>query len=533
MKKNNSKWKVDSLNPKDELHKKIWEIACGLRSSSANSWDFKSYILTTIFYKYLSQKLENSLKEDDDIDYSTIPDDVALNQKDAIISKYGFFMLPSELFRNVLEHAPDNPNLNKDLKRTFDNIENYVKNTEIFDNFKGLFKDFDFTKIISDNSNTKLINEKLVAILKGINDMQIGSIDKIDIDALGDAYEYLIGMYASTAGSKGGEFFTPQEVSELLMRLAISNFKDKTFEINDIYDPACGSGSLLLQALKLLGKDNFHELKGQEINQTTYNLCRMNMFLHGMNPESFHIVCDNTLTNPAFLNDVDNGKKFDIIVSNPPYSEPWNYNNDETLINDKRFSPAGVLAPKRYADFAFIMHIIHYLSEKGTACVVCFLGILHREHAEQKIRQYLVDHGFIDAIIKLPKNLFYGTHIPVAIMVLRKNRINSNQILFIDGSKFFKKGSNQNKLSKEDILEILKIYQQRENIPDLSINVSLSEIINKKYDLQVNTYIKKNETYTPPTEDQLNLLDEKIQKIVNRINELRKNIDELTKRVKN
>ena len=290
-------------------------------------------------------------------------------------------------------------------------------------------------------------NEKLVKLLDAIAEMKLGDYKNNSIDAFGDAYEFLMGMYASNAGKSGGEYFTPQEVSELLTRLALVG---KT-EVNKVYDPACGSGSLLLKSAKILGKDNVRlGFFGQEINITTYNLCRINMFLHDIDYDKFDIAHGDTLTDPRHWDD----EPFEVIVSNPPYSTRWKGSSDPILINDPRFSPAGVLAPRSKADLAFVMHSLSWLATNGTAAIVCFPGVMYRGGAEKKIRQYLIDNNYIDCIIQLPDNLFYGTTIATCIMVPEKSK-SENSTLFIDASKEFIKVTNNNKLTPENIDNIL------------------------------------------------------------------------------
>lgn len=528
-----SELKVNDANKqREEIHKKIWDIANSLRGS-VDGWDFKVYVLTIMFYKYLSQKLINAFKkETTPVDYANMDDEKALSKKDAIVDKFGFFIKPSELFCNVVKKAPEDKDLNIHLLDIFKHIEDYVKNSSTFDNFKGLFADFNLNKLVGNKSdNTKDINQKLVDLLQKINEMQIGSYDQANVDPFGDAYEFLISMYSSNAGKSGGEFFTPQEVSNLLMRLAISNFKNPATEINRIYDPACGSGSLLLQAIKLLGKDNSASLtlKGQEINSTTYNLCRMNMFLHDVSPSNFKIANADTLIDPWFKDEVENGKKFDIIVSNPPYSIKWVGKDDPTLINDPRFAPAGELAPKTKADLAFIMHALYYLSEKGTACIVCFPGILYRGGAEKKIREYLVNNGYIDCIIQLPMNLFFGTGIATDIMVLRKNRNNSDEIFFIDASNEFIKVKNNNKLTDDNINKIVAIYHDKKDVPYIAKMVKVDVIKENDYSLNVAKYVEKKDE-TPKID--INKLNAEIAEIVKKSDELRKAINALTENIK-
>jgi type I restriction enzyme M protein len=323
-------------------------------------------------------------------------------------------------------------------------------------------------------------------------------------------------MYASNAGKSGGEYFTPQEVSELLTRIALVG---KT-EVNKVYDPACGSGSLLLQSAKILGKDKVRQgFFGQEINITTYNLCRINMFLHDVDYDKFDIAHADTLTDPAHWDD----EPFEVIVSNPPYSIKWDGDANPLLINDPRFSPAGVLAPKSRADLAFIMHSLAWLSTNGTAAIVCFPGVLYRGGAEAKIRKYLIDNNYIDAIIQLSDNLFFGTSIATCIMVLRKSK-SENSTLFIDASKEAIKVTNNNKLTDENIETILDIYKDKEEIQYVSKLVPNDEIAKEDYNLSVSTYVEIEDTRE---KIDIKLLNKEIEEIVTRQDELRKAIDEI------
>ena len=338
------------------------------------------------------------------------------------------------------------------LEAVFNHIEESAKGSESEDNFSGLFDDIDVNSNKLGATVAKR-NANLVKLMDGIADMQLGNYKDHSIDAFGDAYEYLMSMYASNAGKSGGEFFTPQEVSELLTRIAVVG---KT-EVNKVYDPACGSGSLLLQAAKILGKENVRlGFFGQEINLTTYNLCRINMFLHDIDYDKFDIAHEDTLTHPQHLDD----EPFEVIVSNPPYSIKWEGDDNPVLINDPRFSPAGVLAPKSKADLAFIMHSLAWLASNGTAAIVCFPGIMYRGGAEKKIRQYLIDNNFIDCVIQLPSNLFYGTSIATCIMVLKRNKTD-NRTLFIDASAECEKVTNNNKLREHHIKKILDAFVSR------------------------------------------------------------------------
>ena len=427
---------------RDELHKAIWAIADELRGS-VDGWDFKSYVLGMMFYRYISENLTNYINEgeieagNEGFDYAQLSDDEAEQAREDLVQTKGFFILPSELFCNVRKNAAADENLNMTLEAVFNHIEESAKGSESEDNFSGLFDDIDVNSNKLGATVAKR-NANLVKLMDGIADMQLGNYKDHSIDAFGDAYEYLMSMYASNAGKSGGEFFTPQEVSELLTRIAVVG---KT-EVNKVYDPACGSGSLLLQAAKILGKENVRlGFFGQEINLTTYNLCRINMFLHDIDYDKFDIAHEDTLTHPQHLDD----EPFEVIVSNPPYSIKWEGDDNPVLINDPRFSPAGVLAPKSKADLAFIMHSLAWLASNGTAAIVCFPGIMYRGGAEKKIRQYLIDNNFIDCVIQLPSNLFYGTSIATCIMVLKRNKTD-NRTLFIDASAECEKVTNNNKL---------------------------------------------------------------------------------------
>ena len=475
---------------RNELHRSIWAIADELRGA-VDGWDFKNYVLGTMFYRYVSENLCNYINQgeidagNEDFDYAKMSDAEAEEARESLVQEKGFFILPSELFCNVRKRAPNDDNLNETLERIFRHIEESAKNSEAESDFSGLFADFD---VNSNKLGATVVkrNEKLVKLLIGVGDMKLGDVKNHDIDAFGDAYEYLMSMYASNAGKSGGEFFTPSDVSELLTRLGTVG---KT-EINKVYDPACGSGSLLLKALKVLGKDAVRNgFFGQEINITTYNLCRINMFLHDVDFDKFDIACEDTLIAPQHWDD----EPFELIVSNPPYSIKWAGNDNPVLINDPRFSPAGVLAPKSKADFAFIMHSLAWLAANGTAAIVCFPGIMYRGGAEQKIRRYLVDNNFIDCIIQLPSNLFFGATISTCIMVMKKGKTD-NKILFIDASKECIKVTNNNKLTPENINRIVGAYTKREDEEHFSHLASLEEIAENNYNLSVSTYVEAEDT---------------------------------------
>lgn len=475
---------------RDELHRAIWAIADELRGS-VDGWDFKSYVLGMMFYRYISENLTNYINEgeieagNDDFDYALLSDEDAEQAREDLVKTKGFFILPSELFCNVRKQAANDENLNMTLERVFNHIEDSAKGSESEDNFAGLFDDIDVNSNKLGATVAKR-NANLVKLIEGIANMGLGNYKENSIDAFGDAYEYLMSMYASNAGKSGGEFFTPQEVSELLTRIAVAG---KT-EVNKVYDPACGSGSLLLKAAKILGKENVRQgFYGQEINLTTYNLCRINMFLHDIDFDKFDIAHEDTLLNPQHWDD----EPFEVIVSNPPYSIKWEGDDNPVLINDPRFSPAGVLAPKSKADLAFIMHSLAWLATNGTAAIVCFPGIMYRGGAEKKIRQYLIDNNFIDCIIQLPSNLFFGTSIATCIMVLKRSKADNNT-LFIDASNECVKVTNNNKLTEENIARIVEEFVSRADVEYFSRSVPYKEIAENDYNLSVSTYVEAEDT---------------------------------------
>jgi type I restriction enzyme M protein len=475
---------------RDELHRAIWAIADELRGA-VDGWDFKNYVLGTMLYRYISENLCSYINSGEhaagntDFDYAKLSDKEAEEAREGLVEEKGFFILPSELFCNVRERAANDENLNETLERIFHNIEESAKGSEAENDFAGLFDDFDVNSNKLGSTVAKR-NEKLVKLLNGVAEMNLGDVKDHSIDAFGDAYEYLMTMYASNAGKSGGEFFTPADVSELLTRLGTVG---KT-EINKVYDPACGSGSLLLKAEKILGKDAIRNgFYGQEINITTYNLCRINMFLHDIGFDKFSIACEDTLTAPQHWDD----EPFELIVSNPPYSIKWAGDDNPLLINDPRFAPAGVLAPKSKADLAFILHSLSWLAPNGTAAIVCFPGVMYRGGAEQKIRKYLVDNNYVDCIIQLPSNLFFGTSIATCIMVMKKNK-NDNKTLFIDASNECIKVTNNNKLTPENIERIVNIFAKREEVQHFSHLASYEEIKENDYNLSVSTYVEAEDT---------------------------------------
>ena len=505
---------------REELHRAIWAIADELRGA-VDGWDFKNYVLGTMFYRYISEDLTNYINQgereagDSEFDYAQMSDEEAEGAKESLVQEKGFFILPSDLFCNVCKIAETDENLNERLERIFNSIENSAKGSESEDDFKGLFDDFDVNSNKLGPTVAKR-NERLAKLLLGIKNMNLGNIQDHSIDAFGDAYEYLMGMYASNAGKSGGEFFTPSEVSILLTRLGTVGKS----EINKAYDPACGSGSLLLKSAEILGKDAVRNgFYGQEVNITTYNLCRINMFLHEIGFDKFDIACDDTLTSPQHWGE----EPFELIVSNPPYSIKWAGDDNPLLINDPRFAPAGVLAPKSKADMAFIMHSLSWLAPNGAAAIVCFPGIMYRGGAEQKIRKYLVDNNFVDCVIQLPSNLFYGTSIATCIMVLRKGK-EDNKVLFIDASKEFVKVTNNNKLTATNIDRIVDVYAKREEVAHFSHLASYDEVAENDFNLSVSTYVEQEDTREKVDIVKLNA---EIAEIVAREDVLRKEIDKI------
>ncbi len=507
---------------RQELHSKLWAICNDLRGS-INGWDFKQYVLGIMFYRFISENLASYINKNEReagntaFNYANLDDASAEVARDYMIKTKGFFILPSQLFENVCKRAADDPNLNETLEAVFKAINDSATGTDSEANFSGLFDDINVNdKRLGNTVATR--NERIVKLLTGVASMNFGE-DYQDnaIDAFGDAYEYLMGLYAANAGKVGGEYFTPQEVSELLCRLTTIG---KT-KVDKVYDPACGSGSLLLKFAKILGPENVRKgFYGQECEPTTYNLCRINMFLHDIGYNKFDIACEDTMINPQHWDEVP----FDAIVCNPPYSHKWVGDGNPLLINDPRFSPAGVLAPKNYEDFAFILHCLNWLSANGTAAIVCWPGIMYRSGAEQKIRKYLIDNNYIDAIIQMPENLFFGVGISVCVMILKKNKTDNNTV-FIDAATECIKVTNANKLTDENIANIIKLYTDRTAIDHICAVVSNTEIgdDNHQYDLQVSTYVQ-------PVEDApivIGEINEKIQRSVKRSNELRSAIDAL------
>ena len=504
---------------REELHKTIWKIANELRGS-VDGWDFKQYVLGLLFYRFISENIEHYVNENQrkaglsDFEYRNISDEKALMGKTQILEEKGFFILPSELFCNVRKNADLNENLNVVISNIFNNIESSARGTASEEDVKGLFDDFTIDNKLGNTVDER--NKKLVKMLDAIGDLNLGDYQDNNIDLFGDAYEFLMTMYASSAGKSGGEFFTPQEVGELLARIVI---QDKT-SVNKVYDPACGSGGLLLKFAKILGKENVREgFFGQEINLTTYNLARINMFLHNINYNNFNIARGDTLTHPEHWDD----EPFDAIVSNPPYSIKWAGKENQLLINDERFAPAGVLAPSSKADLAFTMHMLSWLSPKGTAAIVEFPGVLYRGGAEQKIRKYMIDNNFVDAVIQLPSDLFFGTSIATCILVLKKNKTDNN-ILFIDASDEFVRNTNKNKMSEENINNIVNWVKTRKTIEKKAYLATYEEIKENDYNISVNSYLKSNVNEVKIDIQEVN---RKLAEIVPRQQQIRNELEEI------
>ncbi|WP_164129379.1 type I restriction-modification system subunit M [Sharpea azabuensis] len=511
---------MDREQQRSELYKGIWQIANDLRGA-VDGWDFKNYVLGMLFYRYISENMTGYINKGEhdagntDFDYTEMSDEDAKEAREGLIEEKGFFILPSELFCNVRKNANNNENLNETLDKVFRDIEESSIGTESERDMKGLFDDIDVNSNKLGGSVSER-NKRLVSLLNGIGSMNLGSYEDNSIDAFGDAYEYLMGMYAANAGKSGGEYFTPQEVSRLLTLIGLNGRK----QVNKVYDPACGSGSLLLQSAKILGNDNVRlGYYGQEKNVTTYNLCRINMFLHNIGYEKFDIAQGDTLTDPKHWDD----EPFDLIVSNPPYSTKWVGDSDSVLANDERFNVAGALAPKSKADLAFVMHSLSWLSNEGTAAIVCFPGIMYRGGKEKTIRKYLVERNFVDAVIQMPSNLFYGTSIQTCLLILRKAKENDKTV-FIDASAEFVSATNSNKLSEENIQTIYKWYMDKKEVDHKVKLASIDDIAKEDYNLSISTYVEPEDTREKIDIAKLNA---DIKEIVKREEKLRAFIDEI------
>lgn len=513
---------MTSKDQQAELRAKIWRIANEVRGS-VDGWDFKQFVLGALFYRFISENFTKFIEGgDENVDYASFEDDkISPEIKDDAVKTKGYFIYPSQLFVNVVKNANTNPNLNTDLAEIFSAIESSANGYPSEPDIKGLFADFDTTSSRLGNT-VENKNSRLAAVLKGVQELNFEDFENNDIDLFGDAYEFLISNYAANAGKSGGEFFTPHHVSKLIAQLAMH--KQET--VNKIYDPAAGSGSLLLQAKKHFDNHLIEEgFFGQEINHTTYNLARMNMFLHNINYDKFNIVLGNTLTHPKLRDD----KPFDAIVSNPPYSVKWIGSDDPTMINDDRFAPACVLAPKSKADFAFVLHALSYLSSKGRAAIVCFPGIFYRGGAEQKIRKYLVDNNYVETVIALAPNLFYGTSIAVNILVLSKSKTDTKtQFIDVSGEDFFQKVTNNNLMTDDHIEEVMKMFDSKEEVKYVATSIDNTKIAENDYNLSVSSYVEPEDTRE---EIDIVKLNSEISKTVDKINTLRADIDQIVKEI--
>ena len=513
---------MTSINQRAELQAKIWRIANDVRGS-VDGWDFKQFVLGTLFYRFISENFTDYIQGgDDSVNYPEMADDVITPEiKDDAVKTKGYFIYPSQLFVNVAKKANKNPNLNTDLKAIFDAIESSAHGYPSEEAIKGLFADFDTTSSRLGNT-VEGKNDRLAKVLKGVEELNFSSFEESEIDLFGDAYEFLISNYAANAGKSGGEYFTPQHVSKLIAQLAMHGQK----EVNKIYDPAAGSGSLLLQAKKHFDSHIIEEgFFGQEVNHTTYNLARMNMFLHNINYDKFHIVLGDTLRDPHLGDE----KPFDAIVSNPPYSVKWIGDDDPTMINDDRFAPAGVLAPKSKADFAFVLHALSYLSSRGRAALVCFPGIFYRGGAEMKIRKYLVDNNFVESVISLAPNLFYGTSIAVNLLVLSKHKTeNKTQFIDASGEDFFKKVTNNNLMTDVHIAEVIELFAVKKEVAHVATSIDNTRIADNDYNLSVSSYVEARDN-----REQIDIkkLNKEVAETVEKINLLRADIDEIIKEI--
>ena len=513
---------MTSIKQREELHAAIWKIANDVRGA-VDGWDFKQYVLGTLFYRFISEHFTDYIEAGDkSVNYARMRDDeITSEAKDDITRTKGYFIYPSQLFVNVARTASSNPTLNTKLADIFSAIEGSAEGYDSENDIRGLFADFDTT---SNRLGATVMekNRRLAAVIRGVASIDFGNFGNHQIDLFGDAYEFLISNYAANAGKSGGEFFTPQSVSKLIARLALLG----QVSVNKIYDPACGSGSLLLQAKKQF---NMHQIEegffGQEINHTTYNLARMNMFLHGINYDKFNIALGDTLIDPQHGNE----KPFDAIVSNPPYSVRWVGSADPTLINDPRFAPAGVLPPDSKADFAFVLHALSYLSSKGRVVIVCFPGIFYRGGAEQKIRRYLVENNFVECVIAMPPNLFFGTTIGVCVLVLSKHKSDTT-MRFIDasGEDFFRKETNKNVLTDEHIERIIDLFSSQDEVEHVAKSIDKSVIAENGFNLSVNTYVGAKDKREMIDIAKLN---EEIAQTVSRIATLRTDIDAIIKEI--
>jgi type I restriction enzyme M protein len=469
-----------------ELHTKLWRIANDLRGNMDAS-EFKSYILGLIFFRYLSEKVERiavKMLSDDKFSYAEAWDNE--EYRDGLIEEIteilGYVIEPQHLFSALVESINDSTFDIEALQKAINAVTESALGTTSQDDFEGLFDDMDLTSLKL-GRDVKSRSRLIAKVILSIDEIKF-DYDDVEIDILGDAYEYLIGQFAASAGKKAGEFYTPQQVSKILARI-VTLGKDR---LKSVYDPCCGSGSLLLRVAKETKVSKFF---GQELTSTTFNLARMNMLLHDVSYQDFQIANDDTLEQPHYT-----GETFSAVVANPPYSAIWSA--DSKFLDDDRFSSCGVLAPKSRADYAFVLHMIHSLEENGTMAVVLPHGVLFRGASEGKIREYLIKNkNYLDTIIGLPANVFFGTSIPTVILVFKKQRENPDNILFIDASQDYEKGKNQNLLREEDVDKIIEHYRGRKETEKYSHVASMDEIKENDYNLNIPRYVDTFEEEEP------------------------------------
>lgn len=467
-----------------ELQKQLWNIANTLRGNMSAD-DFRDYILGLIFYKYLSDKLNRYCDEllvEDGIKFVESDEELINDLRLECVENLGYFIAPNQLFSSLAMRGEKEFILD-DLNRVLGDIETSASSADSADDFNGLFEELDLNSSkLGKNPNAR--NKLIAQVMVHLDNIDF-HLEDTEIDVLGDAYEYLIGQFASGAGKKAGEFYTPQQVSKILAKLV-----SQSGNVKSVYDPTCGSGSLLLRVAKEVSNTNL-EFYGQEQNPSTFSLARMNMLMHGVRYDKFDIKNDDTLEHPQHLD-----KHFDAIVANPPFSANWSAN--ELHLNDERFKDYGKLAPKTKADFAFVLHMIHQLNENGTLAVVVPHGILFRGAAEGHIRQHLIEKkNYLDTVIGLPAGIFFGTGIPTCILVFKKNRTHSGNVLFIDASNHFEKGKAQNHLRDEDVERIVNAYSKREAIDKFAHVAELSEIEDNDYNLNIPRYVDSFEEEDP------------------------------------
>jgi type I restriction enzyme M protein len=470
---------------KQHLERQLWRIANELRGKMGAD-EFRDYILGFIFFKYLSEKQQlhaNHLLETEKVkDYHLITgeDDIEAIKEDSL-EKLGYFLRPEELFSSITAKGNANKQeqsnfILEDLQAILNSVEQSTMGTDSEDDFNKLFEDLDLasTKL---GRSPEARNTLIARVLNHLDAIDFG-LQEADSDVLGDAYEYLIGQFASGAGKKAGEFYTPQQVSKVLAKIVTLDKK----QIKNAYDPACGSGSLLLRIAKETEVGDFY---GQELNRTTYNLARMNMILHDVHFSRFDIKQEDTLVDPQHLE-----QRFEAVVANPPFSAHWKGKNNPLNETDDRFSQYGRIAPSTKADFAFVQHMVYQLAENGTMAVVLPHGVLFRGSAEEVIRQYIIkEQNYLDAVIGLPANLFYGTSIPACILVMKKCRVHENDILFIDASQHFEKVGNQNALTNKQVQKIIDTYQLRQTIDKYAYVATMDELAENDYNLNIPRYV--------------------------------------------